>query len=46
MFAGQVQSEQPQRINGVLKKVWRHMGNDQKLQWQTMPKPVTQEQSI
>ncbi|DBB13536.1 hypothetical protein WJX82_004520 [Trebouxia sp. C0006] len=37
-WKGQAQSEEPKRINGVLKKVWRYLGDGQKLQWHTVAK--------
>lgn len=37
-WKGQPQSEQPKRINGVLKKVWKHMEIEEKMQWHTVPK--------
>ena len=40
--AGKAQSEKPKRINGVLKKVWKHMEQDRKLQWQHVAKPNLQ----
>ncbi|KAL0038066.1 hypothetical protein WJX79_000854 [Trebouxia sp. C0005] len=46
-WKGQAQSKEPKRIHGVLKKVWRHLGDEQKLQWHTVPKSdsVTQKQT-
>ena len=35
---GEIQSEQPKRINGVLKKVWRYMEPSRQLDWQAVPK--------
>ena len=38
ILSGHQQSEQPVRINGVLKKVWRSMGST-RAQWQSVSKP-------
>lgn len=44
-WKGKTKSERPERINGVLKKVWRHIGTEQKLQWHSVPKP-RQDQAV
>lgn len=45
-WRGAVQSENPKRINGVLKKVWRHMQPSKRLEWQTPPKSAEQDTSV
>ncbi|KAL3148478.1 hypothetical protein ABBQ38_013920 [Trebouxia sp. C0009 RCD-2024] len=45
-WKGDVQSEKPKRINGVLKKVWRHMQPSTRVEWRTPPKPAEQEASV